>query len=189
MSDNCCTFSDFLLIILAFFLPPVAVGLRSGLASAELWLNVILTVVGGVPGVIHAIYYIIKSSPSRDAQYDEFSRFYQRGWEDRERLIQHQNTVGEDLRPNPLPEAPFQPNDMVAPAPVSKSGSSSTPTPTEPDNKSKKAKEIEVRNVFVSEDSETSNRGFDVQTPLLDNPEGGEGGDESVTAPPPYSQV
>lgn len=184
-----CTFSDVLLLILAFFLPPVAVGLRSGLASPELWLNVILTMVGGIPGVIHAIYYIFKSSPSRDAEFNEFSRFYQRGWEDRERLINSHSPAGQDLRPNPLPEAPFNAEDMsTAAAPPT--GSTSEQYSRKPDQKSKKSKEVEAGNVFVPEGSGgPSNRGYDIQTPLLDNPEGHIGGVDSPAAPPPYSQV
>ena len=40
-------------IILAIFLPPLAVGLRRGL-SGPFWLNVLLTIIGWIPGVIHA---------------------------------------------------------------------------------------------------------------------------------------
>jgi uncharacterized membrane protein YqaE (UPF0057 family) len=43
----------FLEIILAIFFPPLAVGLRYGLGSKFL-LNVILTIIGVVPGIIHA---------------------------------------------------------------------------------------------------------------------------------------
>ena len=42
-------------IILAIFLPPLAVGLKKGLTGA-FWLNLLLTLVGWVPGVIHAFY-------------------------------------------------------------------------------------------------------------------------------------
>lgn len=40
-------------IVLAIFLPPLAVGLRRGLGGT-FFLNVILTIVGWLPGVIHA---------------------------------------------------------------------------------------------------------------------------------------
>lgn len=43
----------FLEIVLAIILPPLAVGLRRGL-SGSFWLNVLLTIIGWVPGVIHA---------------------------------------------------------------------------------------------------------------------------------------
>jgi len=44
-----------LTIILAIILPPLAVGLQKGL-SGSFWLNVLLTLVGWVPGVIHAFF-------------------------------------------------------------------------------------------------------------------------------------
>ena len=47
-------------IILAIFLPPVAVALRFGLGG-KFWLNVLLTIVGIVPGVIHAFYVLSRS--------------------------------------------------------------------------------------------------------------------------------
>lgn len=40
-------------IILAIILPPLAVGLRYGLGG-KFWLNVLLTIIGWLPGVIHA---------------------------------------------------------------------------------------------------------------------------------------
>jgi len=46
-------------IILAIFLPPVAVALRYGLSSA-FWINLLLTILGIVPGVIHAFYVLTK---------------------------------------------------------------------------------------------------------------------------------
>lgn len=44
-------------ILLAIFLPPVAVFLRYGL-SGKFWLNLLLTILGGVPGMIHALYVL-----------------------------------------------------------------------------------------------------------------------------------
>ncbi len=46
-------------IILAIFLPPVAVALHSGLSSA-FWINLLLTLLGYIPGVIHAFYVLTK---------------------------------------------------------------------------------------------------------------------------------
>nr|WKN37744.1 YqaE/Pmp3 family membrane protein [Tunicatimonas sp. TK19036] len=42
-----------LTIILAIFLPPVAVAMQRGITGA-FWLNLLLTIIGWVPGVIHA---------------------------------------------------------------------------------------------------------------------------------------
>jgi uncharacterized membrane protein YqaE (UPF0057 family) len=44
-------------IILAIFLPPVAVALRRGFAGV-FWLNLLLTIIGVIPGSIHAIYVL-----------------------------------------------------------------------------------------------------------------------------------
>jgi uncharacterized membrane protein YqaE (UPF0057 family) len=44
-------------IILAIFLPPVAAFLQVGL-SAHFWINIALTLLGGIPGVIHALYIV-----------------------------------------------------------------------------------------------------------------------------------
>lgn len=46
-------------IILAVLLPPLAVGLRKGIGGAFL-LNILLTIIGWIPGVIHAFYVLSK---------------------------------------------------------------------------------------------------------------------------------
>lgn len=46
-------------IILAIVLPPLAVAMDRGLSSA-FWLNVLLTIIGWIPGVIHAFYVLSK---------------------------------------------------------------------------------------------------------------------------------
>jgi uncharacterized membrane protein YqaE (UPF0057 family) len=53
------TATDPLKIILAIILPPVGVFLEVGL-TAQFWLNLLLTVLGYVPGIIHALYIILK---------------------------------------------------------------------------------------------------------------------------------
>lgn len=44
-------------ILLAVLLPPVAVLLRAG-AGVQLLLNIILTILGWIPGVIHALWVL-----------------------------------------------------------------------------------------------------------------------------------
>lgn len=44
-------------IILALFLPPVAAFLQVGI-GAHFWINILLTLLGGLPGVIHAIWLV-----------------------------------------------------------------------------------------------------------------------------------
>ena len=45
-------------IILSIFLPPVAAYLQVG-ATKHLVINIILTLLGGVPGMIHALWLVL----------------------------------------------------------------------------------------------------------------------------------
>lgn len=49
---------DILKILLAILLPPVGVFLEVGL-GLHFWLNIVLTLLGYVPGIIHAVYIIL----------------------------------------------------------------------------------------------------------------------------------
>jgi uncharacterized membrane protein YqaE (UPF0057 family) len=49
-----------LLIILCFVLPPLAVYLKYDEAGKPFIVNVILTLLCGLPGVIHALYHVLK---------------------------------------------------------------------------------------------------------------------------------
>ncbi|MCF7537803.1 YqaE/Pmp3 family membrane protein [Pseudomonas petrae] len=49
---------DIIRIIIAILLPPLGVFLQVGFAGA-FWLNILLTLLGYIPGIIHAIYIII----------------------------------------------------------------------------------------------------------------------------------
>ena len=44
-----------IILILSIILPPVGVALKHGLSNV-FWINLILTILGYVPGIIHAIY-------------------------------------------------------------------------------------------------------------------------------------
>jgi uncharacterized membrane protein YqaE (UPF0057 family) len=48
-------------IILAVLLPPLAVFLSSGISTA-LVINILLTVIGWLPGVIHALWIVTKQA-------------------------------------------------------------------------------------------------------------------------------
>jgi len=50
--------STILLIILAIILPPAAVLIKDGL-GIQFWINVILTLIGWIPGIIHALWIIL----------------------------------------------------------------------------------------------------------------------------------
>lgn len=51
--------SDFIKILLAVLLPPLGVLIEVGFTK-HFWINVVLTLLGYIPGVIHAIYVIAK---------------------------------------------------------------------------------------------------------------------------------
>lgn len=50
---------DVLRIILSILLPPLGVFLQVGIGF-HFWLNILLTLLGYVPGIIHAVYVIVK---------------------------------------------------------------------------------------------------------------------------------
>lgn len=52
-------------IVLAIFLPPVAAFLTVGI-GLHFWLNLILTLCFFVPGVIHALWLVVKKAERAD---------------------------------------------------------------------------------------------------------------------------
>ncbi|MEB0207773.1 MULTISPECIES: YqaE/Pmp3 family membrane protein [Pseudomonas] len=48
-------------IIFAILLPPLGVFMQVGLGGA-FWLNILLTLCGYIPGIVHAVYIIAKRS-------------------------------------------------------------------------------------------------------------------------------
>ncbi|KAF7338372.1 Plasma membrane proteolipid Pmp3 [Mycena venus] len=53
------TASDIIKIIGAIILPPLGVFLERGCGS-DLLINILLTILGFIPGIIHALYIILK---------------------------------------------------------------------------------------------------------------------------------
>lgn len=51
--------ADFLRILIAILLPPVGVFLQVGLGM-QFWLNILLTLLGYIPGIVHAVWIIAK---------------------------------------------------------------------------------------------------------------------------------
>ena len=47
-------------LILAIILPPVGVFMTVGIGGA-FWLNILLTILGYIPGIIHAVWVIAKN--------------------------------------------------------------------------------------------------------------------------------
>jgi len=54
---------DFIRILFAVILPPLGVFLQVGLGK-QFWINVILTLFGYLPGIIHAVWVIAKAGGS-----------------------------------------------------------------------------------------------------------------------------
>ncbi|GAA6149132.1 YqaE/Pmp3 family membrane protein [Pseudooceanicola nitratireducens] len=55
---------DILRILIAIFIPPLGVFLQVGLGGA-FWLNLLLTILGYIPGILHAVYIILSRGPAR----------------------------------------------------------------------------------------------------------------------------
>lgn len=50
---------DLIRILLSILLPPVGVFLQVGI-GAQFWINILLTILGYIPGIIHAVWVIAK---------------------------------------------------------------------------------------------------------------------------------
>ncbi|WP_045055944.1 YqaE/Pmp3 family membrane protein [Aliterella atlantica] len=49
---------DIIRLIAAIFIPPLGVFLQVGLGR-DFWINILLTILGYVPGIVHAVYIIL----------------------------------------------------------------------------------------------------------------------------------
>lgn len=50
---------DIVRVLLAILLPPLGVFLQVGL-GLQFWINVLLTLLGYIPGIIHALFIILR---------------------------------------------------------------------------------------------------------------------------------
>ena len=50
---------DFIRIIIAILLPPLGVFLQVGF-GIDFWINILLTLLGYIPGIVHAVWIIAK---------------------------------------------------------------------------------------------------------------------------------
>ena len=50
---------DLLRIIIAILLPPLGVFLQVGITK-HFWINILLTILGYIPGIVHAVWVITK---------------------------------------------------------------------------------------------------------------------------------
>lgn len=53
------TGGDFIKILIAIILPPLGVAMEVGLTK-QFWINVLLTLLGFIPGIVHAVYIIAR---------------------------------------------------------------------------------------------------------------------------------
>ena len=51
--------SNLLRVVLAILLPPVGVFLTVGFGG-QFWLNILLTILGYIPGIVHAVWIIAR---------------------------------------------------------------------------------------------------------------------------------
>lgn len=49
---------DWFLVLVAIFFPPIAVWLKRGFFTKDLLINVLLCLLGFIPGLIHALYVV-----------------------------------------------------------------------------------------------------------------------------------
>jgi uncharacterized membrane protein YqaE (UPF0057 family) len=59
MSGAAPSMNKLLLVIIAILLPPLAVGLKAGIGF-HLFLNIILTLLVYLPGLLHALWVVLK---------------------------------------------------------------------------------------------------------------------------------
>lgn len=51
--------ADIIRIIIAILLPPLGVFLQVGI-GAQFWINILLTLLGYIPGIVHAVWIIAR---------------------------------------------------------------------------------------------------------------------------------
>jgi uncharacterized membrane protein YqaE (UPF0057 family) len=56
---ECLMDNKVLQVIICFFIPPLAVYMKNGKIDNTFWLNVVLTILGGIPGLLHALYVVL----------------------------------------------------------------------------------------------------------------------------------
>lgn len=50
---------DFLRVLIAIFIPPLGVFLQEGIGK-HFWINIVLTLLGYIPGIVHAVWIIAR---------------------------------------------------------------------------------------------------------------------------------
>ncbi|WP_297732685.1 YqaE/Pmp3 family membrane protein [uncultured Maricaulis sp.] len=59
MAEKTVTSGDIIRIIAAVLLPPLGVFLQVGI-GIQFWINIVLTILGYIPGIVHAVWIIAR---------------------------------------------------------------------------------------------------------------------------------
>jgi len=59
MAEKTVTSGDIIRIIAAVLLPPLGVFLQVGI-GVQFWINIVLTILGYIPGIVHAVWIIAR---------------------------------------------------------------------------------------------------------------------------------
>ena len=46
-------------VIVSLFIPPLAIYMKKGKIDNTFWINVVLTLFSGIPGMLHALYVVL----------------------------------------------------------------------------------------------------------------------------------
>lgn len=112
--------SDLLLACLGLFLPPFPVIIKRGLFSADFLINIALSILGGIPGVAHCWYVILKYPDDGIPFFDTRRHSYRLVPEADERQEEARSGqyTGEYTAPPPQPQASSS-NNQQQPQPPS----------------------------------------------------------------------
>ncbi|KAI4227705.1 MAG: hypothetical protein L6R36_002192 [Xanthoria steineri] len=108
----CCT-SDILLGVLAIIFPPIAVWIKSGLCTIDSLINILLCMLGYIPGLLHA-WYIIAKYPEENEHGTAYERAYGGDLENRHVTYYYvndsRNNSNAGLGAAPAPQQQLYPN-------------------------------------------------------------------------------
>ncbi|KAK6461136.1 hypothetical protein DFJ63DRAFT_217028 [Scheffersomyces coipomensis] len=93
----CACLSDCILIILSILFPPLPVWIRRGICSTDSLINIILSILGYLPGLIHSWYIIAKYPPYQ--QGSKVYYIYRNDLENQTPDVHHHHHVHVDVDP------------------------------------------------------------------------------------------
>ncbi|KAL2438344.1 hypothetical protein ABEF95_007310 [Exophiala dermatitidis] len=131
---------DIFLGLIAILFPPIAVWIKSGICSCDSLINILLCMLGYLPGLLHA-WYIIARNPERnwdyetipDAESQRVTYYYIRTEPAGGRRRSSAGNYGTAQGPNHRPAAPpLPPKPGSNATPQQTAGESSRPAPPPP---------------------------------------------------------